>query len=205
MKNGIYIVLRMRIMTNHVVGIIKCFQQLYHQRYGFRKKKVRLFIKKVPLNLWIELYNMMDIYHGEFLEEGENFIMEAMVSLYLSKCHPAITLKFYNLLYESENNYSELKDFLDSEKENLVITKERKKILYECLKLINKLHKAGLTHLDISPENILIGENYEMLLCDFGKTTALYVLNNINEDNKSHLQIFRSYLPSVGKTRYTAP
>ncbi|ETW15603.1 serine/threonine protein kinase, partial [Plasmodium falciparum Vietnam Oak-Knoll (FVO)] len=222
------------------------FSTVISSKSGFRKKKVKLFIKKVPLNSWIELYNKMDIYHGEFLDGAENFVMEAMVSLFLNKYHPGITPKFYNLLYESENDYSELKglnelmfcdidifknelikirnrnkkgyvvmiweffgqnlkEFLHSEKENLVITKERKKILFECLKLINKLHKAGLTHLDISPENILIGENYEMRLCDFGKTTPLYVLNNIDEHNKGHLQRFRSYIPYVGKTKYAPP
>ncbi|SCQ12780.1 serine/threonine protein kinase, FIKK family [Plasmodium gaboni] len=224
----------------------KMFSTVISSKRGFKKKKIKLFIKKVPLDSWIELYNMMNIYHGEFLEGGENFVMEAMVSLFLNKYYPGITPKFYNLLYESENDYSELKglnelmfcdidifknelikirnrykngyivmiwkfygqnlrEFLDSEKENLVITKERKIILYECLKLINKLHKAGLAHLDISPENILIGENYEMRLCDFGKTTPLYVNNNINEDNKNHLQRFRSYLPYVGKIRYKPP
>ncbi|KNG78127.1 hypothetical protein PFMG_04017 [Plasmodium falciparum IGH-CR14] len=44
-----------------------------------------------------------------------------------------------------------------------------------------------------------------MRLCDFGKTTPLYVLNNIDEHNKGHLQRFRSYIPYVGKTKYAPP
>ncbi|KNC37996.1 trophozoite antigen [Plasmodium falciparum RAJ116] len=70
----------------------------------------------------------------------------------------------------------------------------------ECLKLLIKLHNAGLAHLDISPENILISNNSEFRLCDLAKSAPMYTYNlrHIKGDEKKSF-LFQSYQPCIGK------
>ncbi|SOV78749.1 serine/threonine protein kinase, FIKK family [Plasmodium reichenowi] len=83
--------------------------------------------------------------------------------------------------------------------------KSKKKILFECLKLIVKLHEAGLSHLDITPENILISDNFEFRICDFGKSTPLYT-NKIRHIKKMNTKFsFESCSPYVGKMPFMPP
>jgi len=51
------------------------------------------------------------------------------------------------------------------------------------------LHSLGIAHLDIKPENLLLGENFQLKLCDFD-------LSYINGD---------SYIKSLGTKDYRAP
>ncbi|EWC76947.1 serine/threonine protein kinase [Plasmodium falciparum UGT5.1] len=83
--------------------------------------------------------------------------------------------------------------------------KSKKKILFECLKLIDKLHDTGLSHLDITPENILISDNFEFRICDFGKSTPLYT-NKIRHIKKVNTMCsFESCSPYVGKMPFIPP
>lgn len=82
---------------------------------------------------------------------------------------------------------------------------KEKKIIHEWIKLVSRLHDTGLSHLDISPENTLIGENHKMRLCDFAKSTPLYTYYLRHRKNPNGLCLFQSCCPTVGKPKYEPP
>ncbi|SOV20067.1 serine/threonine protein kinase, FIKK family, putative [Plasmodium sp. gorilla clade G2] len=84
-------------------------------------------------------------------------------------------------------------------------TQEKKKILHESLKLLTKLHETGLSHLDLSPENILIGKDYELRLCDFANTAPIYTYNNRHVKGKKCLRYYESYQPCISKIPLLPP
>lgn len=49
-----------------------------------------------------------------------------------------------------------------------------KVIMYNTLCAINFIHSAGVMHRDIKPHNLLISENSEVKICDFGLSRASY-------------------------------
>ncbi|SCQ12781.1 serine/threonine protein kinase, FIKK family [Plasmodium gaboni] len=210
---------------------------------------VRLFVKKIPIKVWIKQYNLMKKYKGEYVFGSENFIMEAMALSFLTEYHPGIAPKLYKVLIEPENIYyyegmtkekmfsnmntlneilskginddiggnivivselfgKDIKKFLFTESENIlsVIENNTKKMyLNESLKLLVRLHEAGLAHLDFTAENILIKENGDMRLCDFGKSTLVYTYNLRHIKNENGLCYFESCIPSIGKIAYIPP
>ncbi|SOV18372.1 serine/threonine protein kinase, FIKK family, putative [Plasmodium gaboni] len=216
------------------------------------KKKVKLFIKKIPIDIWVEQFNLMKEYEGEYLIDKENYVMEAVSLAFLNEYYPGITPKFYKILYESdkknikEKNYkkykfhdlNELNDILTKELENningnIVLISEffgenvfnyikrkknnifvvsdisnedKKKILYNSLNLLMRLHNAGLTHLDLSPDNMLISpKNYEMRLCDLAQTTPMYTNKLRHKEKVKFIQPFESFEPCIGKIEYIPP
>ncbi|SCQ12904.1 serine/threonine protein kinase, FIKK family [Plasmodium gaboni] len=254
-------------------------------------REVKFFIKKIRIDVWLKQYQLMNEYDGEYLLDGENFVMEAVASAYLSEHYPGLIPKLHNVVFEpvNHNNNNDETNNIDNEKNNknysndskyeedyyddmgyhtgdendicedyydsdsfytidgydhlhkfndmlrkqldnnkkgyvvlvselygqdlfqyinnrneneeaIVNDEEKKKIMNECLKLLIKLHNAGLAHLDISPENILITNNFELRLCDLAKSAPIYTCNLRHikgEEKKSFL--FQSYQPCVGK------
>lgn len=95
---------------------------------------------------------------------------------------------------------------MDDDDDDLVLTVEEKKsILYKALNLYTRLHEAGLAHLDLSAENVLIDENNEVRLCDLGKSTPVYTTSLRHLDDSLDLAIFESCVPCVGKEAYMPP
>ncbi|MCP9265330.1 hypothetical protein DINM_020601 [Dirofilaria immitis] len=71
---------------------------------------------------------------------------------------------------------------------------------------IDMLHKCGIIHRDLKPENILLGENWHIMLSDFG--TAKFINSAEDEtDTKSALQEehHRSRSTFVGTAQYLSP
>ncbi|KYO02207.1 serine/threonine protein kinase, FIKK family [Plasmodium gaboni] len=211
--------------------------------------QVKAFIKKIPIDIWVKQFHSMNEYNGEFLVGGENFVMEAVASAFLTKYHPGITAKLYALLYEpyrkyvkedsppksSFENIDSFNEMLEekiknNKKGNVVLIYElfgeslftnlvksrrepilrnkygkKKKIIYDSLNLLIKLHDAGLTHLDFTPENILISENNELRLCDLAKSTPIYTRKLRHVEETKGLCLFESCVPTVGKSAYMPP
>ncbi|EUR72644.1 hypothetical protein PFBG_02353 [Plasmodium falciparum 7G8] len=67
---------------------------------NYNVDEVYVFIKKIPINKWLNQYEKMELYNGEYILKGENYVMEAVVSAFLSEYHPGISPHFYTLLYE---------------------------------------------------------------------------------------------------------
>lgn len=64
-------------------------------------------------------------------------------------------------------------DFMDIDlyvliRENLLGEKHKRYISYQVAKALFYLHSAELVHRDIKPSNILVNENCEAKVCDFG-------------------------------------
>ncbi|GAB64482.1 serine/threonine protein kinase [Plasmodium cynomolgi strain B] len=214
------------------------------------KNEVKLFLKKVPIYIWIKQYNLMSEYDGEYVTDGENFVMEATSLAFLNEYHPGITPKLHRILYEpdgkqpNEHNippksmfnsltlfndilterlkcnisgnivivsefFSEdILDFIDRRQKKLnmkINNNEKSYILYQCLKLLIRLHDAGLSHLDLTPENILISDSYEMRLCDLSKSTPIYTYNLRHIKDVNRLYLFESCEPTIAKGAYMPP
>ncbi|SPJ08119.1 serine/threonine protein kinase, FIKK family [Plasmodium sp. DRC-Itaito] len=217
--------------------------------------EIKLFMKKVPIDIWVKQYDLMKEYDGEYLSVGENFVMESVVLAFLNEYHPGIAPIFYKFLYEPDMNYDlnnncdekntyvididnnldtfneKLREQVNNNKKGYVVMvselfgedvfdytiseKERleteewfedvKKILFKSLKLLIRLHDAGITHLDLTPENILIKKNFDIRFCDFGKSAPVYTtkLRHTKEMNKTIL--FESCQPNIGKNPNTPP
>ncbi|SBS79922.1 serine/threonine protein kinase, FIKK family [Plasmodium ovale curtisi] len=217
------------------------------------RNDIRLFIKKIPVYIWVKQFNLMNEYEGEYVTDGENFVMEATSLAFLNEYHPGITPKLYKILYEPENKnmndcntnvvppksmfnsltvfndvlmerlkynisgnivmvsefFSEdILDFIDRRQKNYnmkISNNEKSYILYQCLKLLIRLHDAGLSHLDLTPENILISDNYEMRLCDLSKSTPIYTYNLRHVKDINRLYLFESCEPTIAKGAYMPP
>lgn len=51
--------------------------------------------------------------------------------------------------------------------------KDFKRILYNILIGLHYLHSANIVHRDIKPENLLINDEHELQICDFGMARTL--------------------------------
>ncbi|SOV78753.1 serine/threonine protein kinase, FIKK family, putative [Plasmodium reichenowi] len=213
------------------------------------KRELKLFIKRIPIDMWLKQFEMMDTYNGEYIVRAENFVMEATVLSFLSAYYPGICPKFYKLLYNPDNYYMDekissinnindigifnklLSDSLRMDISGYILLvsesfgedletylctinnkkklksrkKNKKKLLFESLKLINKLHQAGICHLDFTLDNILISKDGDMRLCDFAKSTPMYSYYLRHTKKMDNLCLFQSCITSVGKNRYVPP
>lgn len=57
-----------------------------------------------------------------------------------------------------------------------------RRISYNILKSLEFLHESGVLHRDIKPANILINENCEIKLCDFGLARKIKEFDFSNEE-----------------------
>lgn len=64
------------------------------------------------------------------------------------------------------------------------------KIFYDILKSVELLHKKGIVHCDIKPENILIGNDFKPKLIDFGFSQKIRDENNYIIDSSSGSDIY---------------
>ena len=84
-------------------------------------------------------------------------------------------VKVNKLFYENGTAYmvmeyiqgKSLKQYL-REKELPLSEKETLEIMMPVLQILEKVHEAGMIHRDISPDNIMLGENGKVYLIDFG-------------------------------------
>ena len=53
--------------------------------------------------------------------------------------------------------------------------RQKIKIFIQCVQAIEYMHSQGIIHRDLKPENVLIAENFDVKLCDFGWAIAMDV------------------------------
>ena len=110
-------------------------------------------------------------------EQMKNLLNELNIMLKLN--HPNL-LKLISHFEDNENIYiilplasnGQLYDLIHKNKKS---TKYEilKKYLYQCIEAIEYLHKNKIIHRDIKPENILIDDNDNAVLSDFGIATFI--------------------------------
>lgn len=90
---------------------------------------------------------------------------------------------------------------------------EKKDIFYNFLKAIEYLHNRGISHGDIKPENILLDENLNPKLCDFGFSRKEIISTDQNRNftiyyaapelfQKGELDLLKVDIWAVGITLY---
>ena len=126
------------------------------------------------------------IYSGDAKEQFEigltNFLNEANVIQGLGSSEGIA--KVYDCLAENDTGYvvseyvqgKSLKDVLSSRRKYSV--SEAKTIIEKLLKGLSKVHMQNIVHCDISPETIMISDNGEVKLVDFGATRYVTTSNS---------------------------
>lgn len=74
---------------------------------------------------------------------------------------------------ENEKDIYLLFEYMDIDlfaliRENILGEKHKKFIIYQIAKAMYFLHTADLVHRDIKPSNVLVNENCQAKICDFG-------------------------------------
>jgi serine/threonine protein kinase len=129
---------------------------------------------------------------SEIAKIVRNFLVEARQHSAMS--HPNIA-RVHQVFQENGTAYIAL-DYVRGPDLVTVLDKERSKltperIVYLAMKLIDAVshvHSVGFVHCDIAPDNILINENDEPVLIDFGAARALSVQPN---DSDSRISIVK--------------
>ena len=78
-----------------------------------------------------------------------------------------------------------MKAFLDN-KDNKIRDQEIKKIIYGLLCSLKFLHQANVIHRDLKPDNILLDENLNIKLCDFGFSRCQLKVENPEAEIAPH-------------------
>ncbi|MCI7062103.1 MAG: PASTA domain-containing protein [Lachnospiraceae bacterium] len=107
--------------------------------------------------------------------ERKNFLEEAKILYSLSSCRGIVHIE--NIIGD-ENGTSyiimelleglTLKEYRDRKPNNQMSLKETLQIMEPVIKSLQEVHKKGLIHRDISPDNIMLCNNQEVKLLDFG-------------------------------------
>jgi len=79
----------------------------------------------------------------------------------------------------------------------------------QLVQCIAKMHGQGILHLDISPENILLDNNGNVKLCDFGRSEDFTNRRQIHDFDPNTRSIVSKWdfrvKKSMGKSRYMSP
>ena len=67
-------------------------------------------------------------------------------------------------------------------REDILAERHRKYIFYQMAKSLYFLHSAGLIHRDVKPSNVLVNENCDAKLCDFGLVRSIEDEQEENQD-----------------------
>ncbi|KAL4512593.1 hypothetical protein ABPG72_020430 [Tetrahymena utriculariae] len=99
--------------------------------------------------------------------------------------HPNV-MKNYNSIYDEENEFF----FIISEfceKGNLANYYKKNKLTYKeilqiCIQItegVSALHQINVIHSDLKPQNILIGDNFQIKICDLGFSKQIHAGNSV--------------------------
>ena len=111
---------------------------------------------------------------SEYYQQGLERFTEEAKSLIRFR-HEEGIVQVNTLFYENGTAYmvmeyihgKSLKQYLQ-EKRAPLTEAETFRIMMPILKMLEKVHEAGIIHRDISPDNIMLGENGKVYLIDFG-------------------------------------
>ena len=121
-----------------------------------------------------KLYALKQINKKKVIENGASLeIIKREISIHIRITHPYI-VKLYSTS-EDDKNYNMIMDYIPNGTLFSLIQKlhglkenDAFKYFIQVASAIQFLHYNGLAHRDIKPENILIDDNKNVKLCDFG-------------------------------------
>ena len=76
---------------------------------------------------------------------------------------------------------------------NILSDRHRKFILYQIASSIYYLHSAGIIHRDLKPSNILVNEQCEAKICDFGLVRSIDDVDSGEEEKMTEYIATRWY------------
>ncbi|SOV76040.1 serine/threonine protein kinase, FIKK family [Plasmodium sp. gorilla clade G3] len=130
---------------------------------------IRLFVKKIPIKVWVKQYNLMKKYNGEYVFGSENFIMEAMALSFLTEYYPGIAPKLYKVLIEPDNIYY----YKDITKENM----------FDNMNTLNEILSKGIKD-DVRGNVVIISELFGKDIKKFLFTENENIFSTIDNNNK---------------------
>ena len=121
-----------------------------------------------------KLYALKQINKKKVIENGASLeIIKREISIHIRITHPYI-VKLYSTS-EDDKNYNMIMDYIPNGTLFSLIQKlhglkenDAFKYFIQVVSAIQFLHYNGLAHRDIKPENILLDDNKNVKLCDFG-------------------------------------
>ncbi|KAJ1608678.1 Ser/Thr protein kinase [Cryptosporidium canis] len=85
-------------------------QEMFKSRIYLDKNNkdafITLFIKKVPRNIWSKQWEMHEIWDGDYVTDGEDFVMEAAALAFLQNHSVGIAPRLYAILEHCEGSIS---------------------------------------------------------------------------------------------------
>jgi serine/threonine protein kinase len=153
-----------------------------HLMYHKSNKNIIIAMKTIPLNRSSQLFRIMDEIH---LHQSLNH--PHIIGMYGSQF-----LQDKVLMFMEHAPRGDLYKFLkQSDLRNVLNKRIKLRIFIQTVQAINYIHSRGQIHRDIKPENILLTNNFDVKICDFGWAIK-----------KDHPQRRKSL---CGTTEYMAP
>ncbi|MCR5251684.1 MAG: serine/threonine protein kinase [Lachnospiraceae bacterium] len=118
----------------------------------------------------------------EYERETKAYLREARILAEFSKFPGIVAIK--DLFYENNTGYlimeylqsGNLRKYID-EQGGWLTVEESLNLMEPVISILGKLHKSGLLHRDISPDNIMMDEDGSIKLIDFGGSRKMGVAN----------------------------
>ena len=67
----------------------------------------------------------------------------------------------------------------------IITTQHYEYFIYQLLRGLKYIHSAGILHRDLKPSNLLLNENCDLQICDFGLARAQILGDNIQQQGAS--------------------
>ncbi|EAN86819.1 putative protein kinase [Trypanosoma cruzi] len=139
-----------------------------------------------------------------FIGRESKIIQEATVMQSLE--HPHV-VKMYKFLQSTSSFYfvlelaekGELFDLVISE--NYFLEVNARRYFQQLISAIDYCHSKGVAHGDLKAENLLLGENNNLLVCDFGFSSRPQLVGFDDDDKSDNSEI----LQPIGTLHYTSP
>ncbi len=123
-----------------------------------------------------------EVNNEEYEKETKAYLREARILAEFSKFPGIVAIK--DLFYENNTGYlimeylksGNLRKYIDDQGGWLSV-EESLNLMEPVISILGKLHKSGLLHRDISPDNIMMDEDGSIKLIDFGGSRKMGVAN----------------------------
>ena len=163
------------IVGEGAYGIVYKCKNKENNKFVAVKKFKETEDKLVQKTMKRELSMLQLVHHENVVEFQEAFVSKG---------------NFFLLFEYVEKNLLELLE----ESPKGLSTKLIRSLIYQMCKAVSYLHKNNMIHRDVKPENLLIDENLNLKLCDFGFARKINLNNNNdNVDNMTDYVATRWY------------
>ena len=130
-----------------------------HLMHHNSDKNIIIAMKTVPLTKNSQLVTIMD----------EIQLHQSLKHTNIICMHGFQFLPEKVLIFMEYASKGDLYKFLKLKKlRNVLNTKTKLKIFIQCVNAIGYMHSRGKIHRDIKPENVLLTDNFDARVCDFG-------------------------------------